>query len=225
MTAFIAVCAALSKPLASARHTRQVADMALSARLVALLIFATAAVSLRLQFDASEALLGGATLGQTLWAMAAFFTILTNLGVALSMMAVAWRWEMPANFAAGLTLSIVVVSLVYHLILAKLWNPQGSAFWADQGLHTVVPALTVLWWAFFAPKNLTMHDVPKWLIWPAAYVSFAMIRGHLTGFYPYPFLDLTANGWPRTALNITGLTALFTALGFGLLALARISPR
>jgi hypothetical protein len=199
--------------------------MHLSARLVAVAIFCVAALSLRLQFDAGAVLMNHPPAAQTLWAMAGYFTILTNLGVAVAMMAVAWKWHMPAGFAAGMTLSIVVVAIVYHLVLARLWNPQGLGYWADQGLHSVVPALTVLWWVYFAPKDVGLKDLPQWLIWPAAYALYALVRGWLTGVYPYPFLDAGGIGWPRTALNAAGLVAGFTALGIGLIRLARRLPR
>ena len=46
-------------------------------------------------------------------------------------------------------------------------------------------------------------------------VKNPLIRGALTGFWPYPFLDADQLGWPRVALNVTGQVLAFAALGVG----------
>ena len=102
-----------------------------AARMAALLIFATAMISLRAQFDVSQALMGQASVADTLWRMAGYFTILTNVLVAIVMAALAWNWRIPAQIAAGVLLPILLVFLIYHLLLARLWHPQGMAWWAD----------------------------------------------------------------------------------------------
>lgn len=178
--------------------------------------------ALRTQFDTLEA---GLPAGQKLWLMAGFFTILTNLGAAGMMLAVAKGWKISGSQAAGLVLSITVVGLVYHLILADLWAPEGLAWWADQGLHTGVPLAVLVWWLTFADMRISPRDVPKWLVWPLAYAGYALIRGAVTGFWPYPFLDADALGVAKLALNIAVLVAVFGVLGLGLVWIASIHRR
>jgi hypothetical protein len=76
------------------------------------------------------------------WWLGGYFTGLTNLAVAGALTAIALGWRPTAQFSAGLVLAILMVGVVYHLILASLWHPEGPALWADQGLHSAVPALS-----------------------------------------------------------------------------------
>lgn len=173
--------------------------------------------SLRAQYDVL--LING--LGARLWQLAGFFTVLTNVLVTVHLLVVAKGWAMPAGRAAGLLLSILVVGLIYHLLLAGLWDPQGLAWWADQGLHTAMPLGYLAWWLAFAPKNVGRRDLPMWLVWPLLYAIYALIRGSVTGFWPYPFLDAGVLGWARVALNSAMMMLLFAGLGVGIIALAQ----
>lgn len=159
------------------------------------------------------------------WWLAGYFTILTNLGVAVLMAATALGTRIPARVQGGLVLSILMVGLTYHALLARLWAPQGPAWWADQGLHSATPVLTLVWWSIFGDRRVSLHDLPAWLLWPALYAAYALIRGALTGFWPYPFLDAHQLGWARVALNTFGMVLAFAALGLVLIALARRSIR
>ncbi len=159
------------------------------------------------------------------WWLGGYFTILTNLGVAVILARVALGGRITARLAAGLVLSILVVGIVYHLILARLWAPQGLAWWADQGLHTADPVLAFLWWLAFADKRLSLSDLPWWLAWPGTYAVYALTRGALTGFWPYPFLDADALGWTLTSVNVAAMVLAFAAMGLLLLGIARWSVR
>ena len=192
-------------------------------RMFALLIGTLALAALRGQFDALPDPMAFWPVERKLWFLAGFFTILTNLGVAALMFAVARGWRMPARVAAGLVVSIAMVGIVYHLLLARLWNPQGAAWWADQGLHTAVPVVVCLWWWAFADKRVAWRDLPVWLVWPAAYCGYALVRGYLTGFWPYPFLDGAALGAARLGGNVLGLLAGFAVLGAGVIGVARLA--
>jgi hypothetical protein len=188
------------------------------ARGLALLIGTLALASLRGQFD----VLPDQDLVGKLWLIAVYFTVLTNLLVAAAMFAVARGWKMGGAAAAALVLSMALVALIYHLILARLWHPEGAAWWADQGLHTAVPVAVILWWGAFAPKDVRLRDLPKWMIWPAIYCAYSLGRGYATGFWAYPFLNGDVLGVPMLALNIAGLLVVCTALGAGLAGLARV---
>lgn len=156
-------------------------------------------------------------LGATLWHLAGFFTVLTNLLVAVHLMAIAAGWRVPGARVAGLVLWIGLVGIVYHLLLAHLWSPEGLAWWADQGLHTLVPVLVALWWLVFVPFwSPKWRVLLSWQVWPLAYVVYALLRGALTGFWPYPFLDLGLNGAWGVAANILGLQLSFVLSGAAL---------
>lgn len=159
----------------------------------------------------------------TLWSLVGYFTVLTNLLVAVSYRLMMARGRtLSAGWLGGLTLWIALVGVVYHLLLARLWSPEGLGWWADQGLHSAVPVLTALWWALFAPKSgLTLRHPTLWLAWPLGFVAYALIRGGATGFYPYPFIDVAALGYAKVGLNAAGLALAFWIGGAGLVLLAR----
>lgn len=188
-------------------------------RLAALAVAILAMAALRAQFDSMEAL-GPA---DRLWQMAGYFTVLTNALVAGHMLAVALHWRIGAARAAGLLVSIGMVALIFHLILAPTGSLQGWGI--DLGMHSGVPLAYALWWAVLAPKGVSRRDLPLWLLWPTAYAAYALTRGALTGFWPYPFFDADALGWPRVALNLAGLLAGFTLAGLAVLAAARALRR
>lgn len=190
-------------------------------RLAALAVALAALAALAAQLAVSLGLAG--SLPAALWAMGRFFTILTNCLVLASFGVMAARGRaLPAAWLAGLALWIAIVGVVYHLLLAALSDPVGLAWWADQGLHSAVPVLAVLWWVGFAPKpGLGWHHAVLWLGWPLAYSVYALGRGALDGRYPYPFLDVAALGYGGVALNALGMTAGFLAAGLAVVALSR----
>ena len=189
----------------------------MTARLTAFVLAVIGLAALRGQYDAHVT----GTVVDRLWVMAGFFTLLTNAILVVHLFAIAKGWAFSASRLAGLLLSIVMVGAVYHLVLAGLWNPQGLAWWTQQGLHTAMPLGFAAWWLAFAPKDVRMGDIPQWLIWPVAYCAYALIRGAATGFWPYPFVNVAAIGWPRVALNCGILLVIFAALGMAIVVLAR----
>jgi hypothetical protein len=181
-----------------------------NARLAAVVIALVGLLALGLQFSVTYGVTESGL--ATFWALAGYFTVLTNGLVALSFAMVAWaNRHFSAYWHAGLTLWILIVGVVYHLLLAQLWAPTGPAWWADQGLHTVVPGLAALWFLVCAPKaGLGPRDAALWLTWPLVYLGYALIRGAFTGIYPYPFIDVATLGYGKVALNSFGfLTAFF----------------
>ena len=196
--------------------------MTAPARLAATVIALAALAALATQVVVSYRMTGGAL--ATLWVILGYFTVLTNLLVFASFAVMTATGRMlSASWLAGLTLWIAIVGVVYHTLLANIWEPQGLALWADQGLHTVTPVLTALFWLVFASKGgLGVMDAVRWLGWPLIYVIYALIRGMFTGRFPYPFIDLTVLTPGQVALNSVGLTVAFFLGGLLVVALARL---
>ncbi|OJU50510.1 MAG: hypothetical protein BGO03_19235 [Mesorhizobium sp. 61-13] len=149
-----------------------------------------------------------------------FFTILTNIGavlVHLSLLsATGYAW-LPAfagpRVRACAAISITLVFLVYATVLAQLWAPEGLLLLCDVLLHYVTPILFVLWWLFAGADGKTRwSDIPYWMLYPIAYLIYALARGQITGEVPYPFLDVEANGVAFVALSALAVTALFLVL-------------
>ena len=158
-----------------------------------------------------------------------FFTILTNLLVALVLTAVAlhpsgaWAEFLRRPTVQASTVGyITVVGVVYWLLLKHLWNPQGAQWVADNLLHTWQPAFYVLYWVFLAPKQgLRWVDPVLWLAYPLVYVLYTLARGAVIGVYPYPFVDVNVVGYARALGNTGMLLVVFLGLGLVVAAAGR----
>jgi hypothetical protein len=197
------------------------------ARRWALMIALLAAVSVVAQFlhlNAERA----EPMAATAWDMALYFTILTNLMVAVTFAVISRpiRDGVPAAWLAALTLAMVMVGGVYHVLLSHLVEFTGLGWWADHGLHTVGPIAILLWWLVYAPKRrLDYADLPMFILWPVIYAAYALGRGAQDGVYPYPFVDLTALSRAAVAVNLAGLTVVFLLGGVLMILIGRFADR
>ncbi|MEO8112424.1 MAG: Pr6Pr family membrane protein [Ginsengibacter sp.] len=146
-----------------------------------------------------------------------FFTILTNLLVALCVPTLLQkRNDNGMNFFSrrktitAIAVYITIVGLVYNLVLRFLWQPQGLQLVVDELLHSVVPLLFVFYWLFFVPSaGLKAKDILPWLLYPLAYLIYTLIRGAITGLYPYPFIDVVQLGYNKVLFNSGVLVIVF----------------
>ncbi len=163
----------------------------------------------------------------TAWGMARFFTILTNIALALTLCVATFRRDgIGAPWIAALTLAIVLVGAVYHTLLAGITEFVGLGAWANQGLHSFVPITCLLWWMVFAPKRtLQYRDLPMFIMWPCIYVAYALARGAQDGIYPYPFMDLTEISALAVATNLAGLLLVLLLGGVIFVMIGRFADR
>jgi hypothetical protein len=161
------------------------------------------------------------------WTMAGFFTLWAGLAAAILFGRAAITGRRPGDRAlSALTLSLVVVGGVYHLALSGLWDLPGIHRWADAGLHTVLPlGGAVLWLARAGRMRPRRADPLQWLVWPAGYAAYALLRGALTGVYPYPFLDPQPEGWLAVAVTVGGIGLGAVALAWGMWGLSHALRR
>ncbi len=159
-----------------------------------------------------------------------YFTILTNLLVAFSLsVSFAGPTTGLSRFFAGvstrsaITVYILAVGIIYNLVLRSLWNPRGAQLAADVLLHQVTPAAYTLYWLFFVKKGQLKWNQPlNWLIYPVVYLIYVLIRGEITGQYPYPFVDISQIGYQQAFLNILAVAGAFVLLSALLLVTDRI---
>jgi hypothetical protein len=119
-------------------------------------------------------------------------------------------------------LGIVVTGLVYAVVLAPTLHPTGLGAVTNAGLHYVAPPLTLLLWLVLGPRpRATWGTVGGAMVWPLAWIAYTLAHGAVSGWYPYPFLDVAAIGYPA-ALRNTGFVAV---LAVALLALFRLADR
>jgi len=159
-----------------------------------------------------------------------YFTIWTNFLIAatLTVLLVARNSRLARRlgtpeFLTGVAVAISLVSLAYELLLRGLWKPMGWYWVADTLFHDVVPAAFVLLWLAFVPKGgLGARHLPAWLIYPTIYFVYVLLRGVVTGRYPYPFWDVTAIGYVHTVINAFGLLLVVVLIGGVFLGVDRL---
>lgn len=155
-----------------------------------------------------------------------YFTILTNLLIAVALTATARSsrdgfFEQP-QVATGLALHIAVVGIIYNLFLAHLWQPIGLQFLTDLLLHDVLPIGYVGYWLALMPKGqLHWRDVLPWLWYPFVYLAYSGARGVLIHRYPYPFIDVGELGYSRALGNCVLITLGLLIIGLCFIALDR----
>jgi len=163
-----------------------------------------------------------------------YFTITTNLLVAIASTTLLINplWGPGYFFSqqgtlAAITVYILIVGIIYNLILRSLWNPQGLQWVVDELLHSVIPLLFFGFWLIFAPKDdLLWKGIWSWLMYPIAYMLFILIRGSISNFYPYPFINIKVLGLNKVLTNSMGIALAFVLVSFLMVALAQfISQR
>lgn len=146
-----------------------------------------------------------------------FFTILTNTLVAIYYTSIlqkttsSWhKFFSKPGISTALAVYITIVGLVYQLILRGIWEPQGLQMIVDELLHSIIPVYYVLFWILSKDKSHTKwNNISQWMLYPIVYVTYVMLRGSLSGFYPYPFINPNALGYQQVLVNIVGLLLFF----------------
>jgi len=155
------------------------------AAVTALIGWAALALQLALIIDNLGPALG-------LWRFAGFFTILTNVGVAVVASAIALdnRGALCGPRARLMAAtSVAIVGIVYSFALRALWNPTGLQKLADLALHDATPLLFVVVWLLSPHPRLAWRDVSWAILPPVLYAIYALGRGSLDGWYAYWFLN------------------------------------
>jgi hypothetical protein len=187
------------------------------------------ALILQLNLNISNAAANGLTPLRAAWNFFSYFTVLTNLMVAICLSCVLISPSSPAGIffskpstLTAIALYIFIVGLVYNVILRFIWEPTGLQKWVDEALHVVVPVLFVFSWLLFVIKGTLKWSHPfRWLVYPAVYLMYALLRGEYSGFHAYPFINTAELGYGRVLMNAGGLMLVFIATGFLFVAIDR----
>jgi len=149
-----------------------------------------------------------------------YFTILTNSLVAIYFTLIAMQIkpgflkiiDKPGTLTA-ITVYITTVGLVYQILLRHIWEPKGLQMIVDELLHTLIPIMVIIFWYFYENKALVIYkQIPKWLVYPLVYLSYILVSGKVSNFYPYPFIDVATIGLLKVLMNAVGLAAFFFIL-------------
>ena len=162
---------------------------------------------------------GTQPVGELLMRFFTFFTITTNLLTGVYLAALLFARPGSTGFFSrpspqtSFVVYITVVGLVYNLVLRGLWPSHGLQTVVHELLHSVVPTLVIIYWAVWVDtRGLQWKDIALWLIYPLVYTLVVFIRGAISGWYPYPFLDLTREATGDVVKNCLAILVVFALL-------------
>jgi hypothetical protein len=164
------------------------------------------------------------------WRFFSWFTLLTNTFVTLVMARAALQPEAHIGLNAPrvelmAVTSILFVCIVYNVLLASRWDPQGWQKVADVVVHDVVPIAFLAFWSIRTHGVLGWRDAAFAALWPLAYAVYGLTRGAFDGFYPYFFMDPTSISYGQIAINLVGLVVAFVIGALLLVGISRALGR
>jgi hypothetical protein len=168
-----------------------------------------------------------AALGTRLWRFVSYFTIQSNLLVIICLLPLITdpghdgrRWRVLR--LSGLVM-IVITGLVHWFLLRPLSTLTGVEAVGDVLVHVATPALALVGWLVFGPRpRIQARTVASSLAWPIGWLAYTLVVGALTGWYPYPFLDVGARGVAAVALTCGAMALLFAGLASACWRLDRV---
>jgi len=151
-----------------------------------------------------------------------FFTIISNCMVLLFFVGhlfpakkYLYAFVNKNEVATAVTIYIIVVGAVYQTILRNPIPLKGLHRVADDILHAFIPLLMAgFWLIFISSKKINANTIPYWLIYPAAYLIYTLIRGSIVNYYPYPFVAVNNLGYSRVLFNSGMLVIFFLGISF-----------
>jgi hypothetical protein len=106
-------------------------------------------------------------------------------------------------------LGIVITGLVYATVLAGTVHPTGAGWWSNLGFHYIAPWWALLGWLVFGPRpRIDRHTLAWAVVWPVLWIGYTLAHGAATGWYPYPFTDVTVLGYAATLRNLSFIVLL-----------------
>lgn len=144
-----------------------------------------------------------------------YFTIETNILVFITLLLSAVATAAGKNgrlavLRSATTVYILIVGIGFVVLLSGVEGLVLTAVpWDNVVLHYIMPLAVLVDFLIDPPKrSLSFQKSLFWLLFPLAYVTYALTRGALTGWYPYPFLNPANKGYESVALTVTSLLLL-----------------
>jgi hypothetical protein len=151
-----------------------------------------------------------------------FFTVESNILAAIMLLSIG-IYELAgksgkqiALFRGAVTLYMTVTGIIYVLLLSgNEIALQTTVPWVNFVLHYLMPVVVLADWLILSPKiRLLPRQIPLWLVFPIIYLIYSLVRGAMTGWYPYPFLDPIVNGWPQVVVMCIFITGAFVIISW-----------
>lgn len=123
----------------------------------------------------------------------------------------------------------VIVAVVYNVLLRDIpvIGFVSTITWPNEVIHVAIPAFLVLEW-LLSPGRARLSFRRIWfaVAYPLAWVAFTLVRGPLTGWYPYPFLEPDGpGGWPSVFIYVVGIASFIVVMALLAIGVTRTVAR
>jgi hypothetical protein len=175
----------------------------------------------------------GRTLGGALVHLCSYFTIQNNFMVAFAMtVLLLWpgsklgRLFSKPSVLTALGVYIIIVCLVYQLVLRQQHTQHGWFKFCDEIFHSISPPMFILFWLIFVNKpGLPWTKAVHWLLYPLVYCFYILIRGAISHYYPYSFINGNKLTYMQIFINCMFLLVAFLSIGLILIAITRLNKK
>jgi hypothetical protein len=149
--------------------------------------------------------------------LVSYFTIQSNVLIAIAAVRLALAPDRDGALWRVVRLDglvgISVTGVVYTTVLRTEDHLHGWAAATDAVFHYAVPLAAVLGWLAFGPRpRCDLRTVAWSLAWPLAWLGYTLLHGSATGWYPYPFIDVTVHGYGMVLLNSLAVAAVLAVM-------------
>ncbi|SFS05968.1 hypothetical protein SAMN04487846_2048 [Microbacterium sp. cf046] len=150
-----------------------------------------------------------------------YFTNLSNIIISVVFIISAVRLVRDRTLVSSADVAIRGAAVVYIVFVGLVFNTLlrdvelGDLMpWVNVVCHFVLPIAGLIDWLVWPPRRrIPIATAFWWLVFPAVYVVYSLIRGAITGFYPYPFFNPAAvGGYAGVALYCAGMLVGFLVL-------------
>ncbi|MFM1995457.1 MAG: hypothetical protein RLZZ610_974 [Actinomycetota bacterium] len=157
--------------------------------------------------------------------IAGLFLITTGFGLLLNFEDTKWVEISRLSLAVAL----IVVGVVYHALLADVANDvrDGDYAWPvlpNEIIHTYAPILAALEYLISIKAFRIRLKAFLWVaVFPLTWLVLSIIRGLLTNWWPYWFINPNGEAGLGGMLTYIGaITVFFLVLGVGVLGLKQL---
>lgn len=139
-----------------------------------------------------------------------FFAVLLLAGLAPVARRPAWLEDVRGAVAFYLAMT----GIIYALLVAPLDELlRWDIGWTGIVLHRLAPVAALADWALTPRRRAPSgRRILWWQLYPAAFLVVTWVRGGITTWYPYDFLDPTASSWSQVLVTTAVVLVAFFAV-------------
>jgi hypothetical protein len=141
-----------------------------------------------------------------------YFTIDSNLlAAALFLILAVRRGQRSPGFemARGVGVICMTVTGIVFTVLLSGTDVDTAIPWVNDVVHSVMPIVVAVDWLLDPPRmQLTYRQGLTWVIYPAIWLAYTLVKGPIVDKYPYPFLDPANGGYGTVAIYVVAILAV-----------------